>query len=232
MSAEGGAPTAAPETSAPLPGTFITFEGGEGTGKSTQIRLLAEKLEAAGLAVRVLREPGGTVVGEAVRRILLDPDHAELCVSAEILLYEASRAQLVDQVIRPALAGGEVVLCDRFYDSTTAYQGHARGIDLGRIAELNRAATGGLVPDRTLVLDIDPVVGIARATAESTDRLESEDLAFHTRVRDGFLAIAAQEPARVRVVDASGTAEQVAQRVTAALADLAALARPLGGESR
>ncbi len=209
-------------------GTFITFEGGEGTGKSTQIQLLAEKLEAAGLTVRVLREPGGTVVGEAIRRILLDPDHAELGVSAEILLYEASRAQLVDQVIRPALAAGEVVLCDRFYDSTTAYQGYARGIDLARIAELNRAATGGLSPDRTLVLDIDPAVGIARATAQSADRLESEDLAFHRRVRDGFLAIAAEEPARVRVVDATGSAEQVADRVADALQDLPALAPWLG----
>jgi dTMP kinase len=209
-------------------GTFVTLEGGEGTGKSTQIRLLADKLTAAGLTVRVLREPGGTVVGEAVRRILLDPDHAELGVSAEILLYEASRAQLVDQVIRPALAAGEVVLCDRFYDSTTAYQGHGRGIDLARIAELNRAATGGLIPDRTLVLDIDPIVGLARATAESADRLESEDLAFHRRVRDGFLAIAAEEPARIRVVDAAGNAEQVANRVSGALHDLPALAPWLG----
>jgi len=206
------------------PGTFITLEGGEGTGKSTQILLLAKRLETAGLTVRVLREPGGTIVGEAVRCILLDPDHVELCVSAEILLYEASRAQLVEQVIRPALAAGEVVLCDRFCDSTTAYQGYARGFDLARIAELNRAATSGLTPDRTLVLDIDPAVGIARATVQSADRLESEDLAFHHRVRDGFLAIAAAEPTRVRVLDASGTAEQVARRIAAALADLPALA--------
>ena len=212
-------------------GTFVTFEGGEGTGKSTQIKLLAEKLQAAGLSVRVLREPGGTVVGEAVRRILLDPDHAELGVSAEILLYEASRAQLVDQVIRPALAAGEIVLCDRFYDSTTAYQGYARGIDLTRISELNRAATGGLIPDRTIVLDIDPAVGLARATAESADRLESEDLAFHRRVRDGFLAIAAEEPARVRVIDAGGQPEQVADRVTDALKDLPALAPWLLGRA-
>jgi dTMP kinase len=210
-------------------GTFITFEGGEGTGKSTQIRLLAGRLEAAGLTVRVLREPGGTVVGEAVRRILLDPDHTDLGVSAEILLYEASRAQLVDEVIRPALAAGEVVLCDRFFDSTTAYQGYARGIDLARIDALNEAATDGLVPDRTLVLDIDPTVGIRRATAESTDRLEAEDLSFHVRVRDGFLAIADLEPGRVRVIDASGSAERVAERVADALADLPALAPRLGG---
>jgi len=210
------------------PGTFITFEGGEGSGKSTQIRLLAERLEAAGLAVRALREPGGTVVGEAVRHILLDPAHAGLGVSAEILLYEASRAQLVDEVIRPALAAGEVVICDRFADSTTAYQGYARGVDLARIAEMNRAATGGLAPGRTLVLDVDPGVGIARATANGTDRLEAEDLAFHGRVREGFLAIAAQEPGRVRVVDASGSVGEVARRVVAALADLPVLAPHLG----
>jgi dTMP kinase len=216
-------------TGGTAPGAFITFEGGEGTGKSTQIRLLAERLEAAGLTVRVLREPGGTVVGEAVRRILLDPDHAELGVSAEILLYEASRAQLVDEVIRPALTAGEVVLCDRFFDSTTAYQGYARGIDLARIDALNEAATGGLVPDRTLVLDIDPAVGVQRATAESTDRLEAESLGFHVRVREGFLAIADQEPGRMRVIDASGSAEQVAERVADALADLPALAPWLGG---
>jgi len=209
-------------------GVFITFEGGEGSGKSTQIRLLVKRLEDAGLTVRTLREPGGTVVGEAVRRILLDPSHAELSVSAEILLYEASRAQLVDQVIRPALAAGEVLICDRFSDSTTAYQGYARGVDLARIAEMNHAATGGLVPDRTLVLDVDPALGIARATATSADRLESEDLAFHERVRQGVLAIAEQEPGRVRVIDASGSAGDVARRVITALADLPALAPYLG----
>ncbi len=204
-------------------GVFITFEGGEGSGKSTQIGILARRLEAAGLAVRTLREPGGTEVGEAVRRILLDPEHAGLDARAELLLYEAARAQLVAEVIEPALEAGEVVLCDRFFDSTTAYQGYARSLPLDEIDALNAIATGGVVPDRTLVLDIDPEVGVERATAESVDRLEAEDMAFHRNVRTGFLAVAAAEPGRVRVVDADGTQAEVAQRVVAALADVDAL---------
>ncbi len=217
--------------SAPMTrGVFITFEGGEGCGKSTQLRLLAHALEAAGVPVRTLREPGGTAVGEAVRSILLDPDHAGLDDIAELLLYEAARAQLVAEVIEPALEAGEVVLCDRFYDSTTAYQGHARGIALDEVAELNRAATDGLSPDRTLILDVDPALGIARATSHGADRLESEDLAFHRRVREGFLAIAAAEPERVRTVDASGGIDEVACAVAAALADMPQLADALGGE--
>jgi dTMP kinase len=209
-------------------GTFITFEGGEGSGKSTQLRLLASRLSAAGISVRTLREPGGTTVGEAIRAILLDPEHEGLDDTAEILLYEAARAQLVADVIEPALQAGEVVLCDRFYDSTTAYQGHARGIDLDEVAALNRAATGGLQPDRTLVLDIEPALGIERATSHGADRLEGEDRAFHAAVRDGFLAIAAHEPARVRVIDANGTVEEVAERVSAALRDVPAIASALG----
>jgi dTMP kinase len=210
-------------------GVFVTFEGGEGCGKSTQLKLLAHRLEAAGVAVRTLREPGGTAVGEAVRAILLDPDHTGLDDTAEILLYEAARAQLVAEVIEPALEAGEVVLCDRFYDSTTAYQGHARGIPLGHVDALNLAATGGLAPDRTIVLDVEPELGLTRATTQGADRLESEDLAFHQRVRCGFLAIAAEEPDRVRVVDASGDVDSVAERVAASLADLPQLADALGG---
>lgn len=209
-------------------GLFVTFEGGEGSGKSTQLKRLAQRLESSGLAVRTLREPGGTGVGEAIRHILLDPSSAGLDPRAELLLYEAARAQLVAEVIEPALAAGETVLCDRFFDSTTAYQGHARGLDLDEVAALNTAATAGLAPDRTILLDIDVALGIERATCEGADRLECEDAAFHERVRAGFLAIAAAEPARVRVVDASGTPDAVAERVAAALADLPALATVLG----
>jgi dTMP kinase len=162
-----------------------------------------------------------------VRALLLDPEHAGLDATAELLLYEASRAQLVADVIEPSLEAGEIVICDRFYDSTTAYQGHARGLSLSRIAELNATATGGMTPDRTIVLDIDPVLGIERATRHGADRLEGESLAFHRAVRDGFLAIAAAEPARVRVVDASGTADEIAQRVASALADLPQLSGAL-----
>jgi dTMP kinase len=209
-------------------GAFITLEGGEGSGKSTQLDLLASRLSHAGLRVRVLREPGGTAVGEMVRTLLLDPDHTGLDAVAELLLYEASRAQLVAEVIEPALAAGEVVLCDRFYDSTTAYQGFARDLPLDVVRRLNAVATGGLAPDRTVVLDVDPALGIARATRGGADRLEAEGLAFHRRVREGFLSIAAEEPRRVRVVDASGEVEAISREIAAALADLAPLAGVLG----
>jgi dTMP kinase len=199
---------------------FVSFEGGEGCGKSTQIRLLALALERAGACVRMLREPGGTAVGEAVRAILLDPESIGMDPRAELLLYEAARAQIVSEVIVPALEAGEVVLCDRFFDSTTAYQGFGRGIDLAEIEALNIAATGGLRPDRTLVLDMDPAEGMARATAEAADRLELESDAFHERVREGFLAIAQADPERVLVIDGSGGVEDVASRVALALADL------------
>ncbi|MDZ4168941.1 MAG: dTMP kinase [Coriobacteriia bacterium] len=214
-----------------MSGVFITFEGGEGTGKSTQIAALARRLQSAGVVVRLLREPGGTAAGEAIRRILLDPDHDGLSARAELLLYEAARAQLVAEVIRPALEAGEVVICDRFFDSTTAYQGYARGLDLAEVRELHATATGGLSPDRTIVLDIDPAAGLARATAHGADRLEREDIEFHKRVREGFLAIAAAEPQRVRVIDASGTIEDVAARIAAALRDVPAVRVALGESS-
>ncbi|HET6351528.1 MAG TPA: dTMP kinase [Coriobacteriia bacterium] len=203
------------------PGVFITFEGGEGSGKSTQLNRLGMMLQTAGRKVRLLREPGGTRLGEEVRGLLLDPANSGMDSRAELLLYEAARAQLVAEVIEPALAAGEIVMCDRFYDSTTAYQGYGRGITLDEIAALNRAASAGLRPDRTLVFDVDPMLGLARATAaQEADRLESESLAFHHRVRDGFLAIAAAEPERVKVIDATGDVETVGGLVAAALRDL------------
>ena len=210
-------------------GPFITFEGGEGSGKSTQMALVAERFRQAGVSVRFLREPGGTAVGEAVRRILLDPAGEGMDPRAELLLYEASRAQLVAEVIRPAIASGTVVLCDRFADSSTAYQGHARGLGVESVRAMNVAATGGLVPDRTLLFDIDPRIGLERATTGGADRIEAESLAFHQRVREGFLDIADGEPERVRVIDASGSVEQVAERTIAALRDLACFASVLGG---
>ena len=211
----------------PERGVFLTFEGGEGSGKSTQLRRVAATLEGVGRAVRMLREPGGTAVGEAVRELLLDPQHVGLDATAELLLYEASRAQLVADVIEPALENGEIVICDRFYDSTTAYQGYARGLSLARIEALNTLATGGLVPDRTIVLDLAPELGLKRATRDGADRLEGESLAFHRAVREGFLAIAAEQPERVRVVDASGAADEVALRVAQALSDLPRLSEAL-----
>lgn len=209
-------------------GLFLTLEGGEGCGKSTQLRLLAHDLERAGQPVRVLREPGGTTLGEEVRSLLLDPDNGGLDARAELLLYEAARAQLVAEVIEPALDAGEIVICDRFYDSTTAYQGYGRGLPAQQVTLLNEIATGGLRPDRTLVLDIDPVCGLARATSGGADRLEREDLLFHQRVREGFLAIAQGDPARVRVIDASGAVDEVAAAIKVSLRDLPRLARALG----
>lgn len=205
-------------------GLFITFEGGEGSGKSTQAALLAERLRERGVPVRLLREPGGTPVGEAVRAILLDRDHLDMDPGAELMLYAAARAQLVSQVIRPALAAGDIVLCDRFLDSTTAYQGSGRGLAPELIDSANHAATAGLLPDRTLLLDIEPSAGLVRAVAHgAADRLEAEELSFHERVRAGFLSIASTSPDRVRVIDAAGSVEDVFRRVREALADLSVI---------
>ncbi len=209
-------------------GLLITFEGGEGTGKSTQIALLAERLRDAGLVVRIVREPGGTLLGESVRDILLDPTHDGMAPVTELLLYEASRSQLVKEVLVPALDSGEVVLLDRFYDSTIAYQCFARGLPRADVDAANHLATSGLTPDRTIVLDLDPTEGLRRATHSGADRLEAEDLAFHQAVREGFLAIAAEEPTRVMVVDATGEPTVVADRVAAALRGLPVVGRALG----
>lgn len=195
-------------------GLFVTFEGVDGCGKSTQVARLAQRLEAQGFPVLCLREPGGTSLSEKIRSLLLDPANGDMVPEAELLLYEASRAQLVCQVIRPALAAGQVVLCDRFFDSTTAYQRAGRGLDAQMVGEANRLGSCGLVPDVTLWLKLDPAQGLARAVgAHSPDRLEQEGVAFQEAVAAGFEAIAAKEPRRVVAIDASGTPEQVEQAV-------------------
>ncbi len=192
-----------------MSGLFITFEGGEGSGKTTQLRLLARRLRAFPEEVVETRDPGGTTIGKEIRTLLLSPESVRMSESAELLLYEASRAQLVREVIAPALARGAIVLSDRFTDSTLAYQGYGRGLDRNLIHRLNQLATAGLRPDLTLLLDVDPQVGLARcarmASAEATsrDRIEQEPLAFHLRTREGYLALAGQEPGRIRVLDAS-----------------------------
>ena len=207
-------------------GAFITFEGGEGSGKSTQIVLLAERLRTAGAELVVTREPGGTPVGDGVRALVLDVAHTGMTPRAELLLYEASRAEIVTSVISPALERGAIVLCDRFADSSTAYQAYGRGLPLAEVLALNMLATVGVTPDLTLLLDIEPTVGLARAAGEATaDRLESEELAFHERVRGGFLALAGTEPSRIRVVDATPEPDKVAERVAIAVRD-AALTTP------
>lgn len=201
-------------------GIFITFEGGEGVGKSTQIKLLTARLETADIEVLCLREPGGTRIGEAVRSILLDPEHTEFDAVSELLLYEAARAQLVAQVIEPALACGTTVLCDRFTDSTLAYQGHARGLGFELVQGANRLGSKGLVPQRTIILVHDLEKSLTRATKRGADRLEAEGLAFHEQVLAGFARVAAAEPERVRIVESCECKQDTAELVFAELADL------------
>jgi len=188
---------------------FITLEGGEGVGKTTQQALLAERLQREGYACVSTREPGGTALGEALRELLLHGD--PLTPLAELLLYAADRAEHVNKVIAPALAVGQVVICDRFTDSTLAYQGYGRGLDLQQVRQLNHLATGGLQPHLTLWLDLPPEVGLARSGL--ADRLEQERLEFHRRVHQGFQALAAAEPQRIVRIDAGGSPLEVAARI-------------------
>ena len=202
------------------PGALVSFEGLDGVGKTTQIAFLERALEQAGREILRVREPGATALGETVRTVLLDKQGLDITPTAELLLFEAARAQLVERAILPALARGCVVVCDRFFDSTLAYQGFGRELGAAFAKSANEIACGGLVPDRTLVLDMDPKEAHARACAQGADRMEREPGAFHERVREGFLSIARDDPARVRVVDASGSAQEVWERVRAELADL------------
>jgi dTMP kinase len=181
---------------------FITFEGPEGSGKTTQLKLLAEWLRQRGKDVLATREPGGTAISEAIRGILLDPTHTEMQPEAEILLFSAARAQIVAQVIRPHLQGGGIVLCDRYADSTLAYQGYGRGLDLDTLRTITAFATGGLAPDSTIYLDIAIEEGLRRKVPQEWNRLEAQALAFHQRVREGYLEMAASEPDRWLSVDA------------------------------
>lgn len=212
-----------------MSGLLITFEGGDGSGKSTQIMRLAERLRMRGLDVRTFREPGGVAPGDAgerIRDIVLDPVHAELDPRAELLLYEASRAQLVAAHYRPALAEGAIVLCDRYADSSLAYQGYGRAIlPVQDVRELNRIATGGLVPDLTLLLDVDAASGLEQATASGADRLEQAGHDFHERVRAGYLAMASAEPERIKLIGRASV-DEVASAVWAHVEPL--LARFIG----
>lgn len=199
----------------PSRGRLIAFEGVEGAGKSTQLELLRQALEKAGHRVVTTREPGGTPVGEQVRSILLDRA-STLHPRAEALLFAAARAQLVEQVIRPALARGEVVLCDRYLHSSLAYQGAARGLGQEPIAEINRFATAGLLPDLVVLLQLDPATGLERGRG-SRDRIEGQDLEFHQKVAQGFLDLAAADPERFVVVDAAQPPDRVAAEVRGAV---------------
>lgn len=219
----------------------MTLEGPDGAGKTTQAALLVEHLRAAGHEVVALREPGGTAIGEQIRSLLIDPRHAELAPRTEMLLFAASRAQLVVEVIGPALARGRIVVCERYLDASLAYQGVARGLGVDLVRAVNDAATGGLRPDLTLLLDLDPETGLRRARSASAgpraegweggDRMERETLAFHARVREGFLALARIEPQRIRVVDARRPVVDVQREITAAVDGLLRAERRAGGAS-
>ena len=201
-------------------GLFITFEGTEGCGKSTQVELLGRELRNQGYRVRTLREPGGTSIGEEIRHTLKhSQNNAAMTAEAELLLMNASRAQLVREVIRPAIDAGEIILCDRFYDSTTAYQGYGRQLDLKMVQSIVDVAVGDTKPNLTLLLTIPPEISeLRRAMRQANlpfirDRIEEANEEFFARVDKGFQAIAAAEPARVRAVDASGSIENVCLKI-------------------
>jgi dTMP kinase len=199
-------------------GLFVAFEGGEGVGKSTQIEAAVEWLRELGHDVVSTREPGGTPLGRELRALVLDPG-GHVTPRAEALLYAADRAQHVERLIRPALEAGSIVVTDRFLDSTLAYQGAGRGLTVEQTRVVVEWATGGLVPDLTVLLDLDPAKGLFRAAARSTpDRLESASLEFHRAVRRGFLDLAADEPGRYLVLDADESPEHIAEQVRAGIA--------------
>ncbi len=183
---------------------FITLEGPEGSGKSTQIKRLAKRLELMGFPVITTREPGGTPIGDQIRQVLVRMENKELHPRTEILLFLAARAQLVEQLIKPALQDGKIILCDRYGDSTLAYQGYGHGLDLEKLRQMLDFATDHLKPDLTILLDLDVKLGLMRKKAEDEwNRLDAYEVLFHERVREGYLNLAREEPNRWRIVDAS-----------------------------
>ncbi len=205
---------------------FITFEGIEGCGKTTQLQLLARRLTDAGHRLTVTREPGGCPIADQIRNILLDADNRAMRPFTELLLYAAARAQHVSEVIAPALDAGGVVLCDRFADATMAYQGSGRGLDPEVISQLNRLATGSIRPDLTLLLDCPAETGLKRAISRINrtegpreERFELESIRFHQRIRDGYLELARQEPDRFVIIDATGGIEEMEADITTVVFD-------------
>jgi dTMP kinase len=204
---------------------FITLEGGEGAGKTTQIEHLAGWLAERGVACTRTREPGGTLLGRAIRAVLLNPENAGMAPATELLLYMADRSEHIHRVITPALSAGRTVLCDRFFDATVVYQGFARGLGSDWILRLHQMVFAGVTPELTLLLDLPPELGLARARrqlakggrAAAESRFEDEALAFHQRVREGYLQLARQAPARFRVIDAARDERRVQEDIRAAV---------------
>jgi dTMP kinase len=192
---------------------FITFEGPDGSGKSTQVRLLGEYLEALGHPVLCTREPGGTAISEQIREVLLSKQNDSICHETEALLFSAARAQIVAELIRPALARGQVVLCDRYADSTLAYQGYGLGLDLEALRAITRFATGGLVPDLTFYIDVPVEVGLARRHRVEVNRLDQKEIAYHERVRNGYLDMAHAEPERWVIIDGTHSVGAVQRQI-------------------
>ena len=192
---------------------FITFEGGEGCGKSTQSRRLFRRLQKLAIPARLVHEPGVTILGNKIRHLLKWSKGLKILPVAELLLFNAARAELVDEAIKPALKNETVVICDRYVDSTTAYQGYGRGMDPGVVSAANRIGTQGLVPDLVILMDIPVEEGLARKNNEQPDRFQKERLSFHRRVREGYLKLAAAEPGRWLVTDATGSREEIANTI-------------------
>jgi len=195
-----------------MKGKFITFEGAEGSGKSTQIDLAHQYLKKQGLPVLFIREPGGVKISEKIRKILLDVRHTTMGDECETLLYMAARAQLVQEVIIPELKKGSVILCDRFLDSTMAYQGYGNGVDLKIIRQIGLFATSGMKPDLTLIFDIDAKEGLSRIQREK-DRIERRAIIYHEKVRQGYLALQKKEPRRIKVIRVNGSKEEIQIKV-------------------
>lgn len=199
-------------------GKFVTFEGCEGVGKSRQIRELCSLLESKQIKYRLVREPGGTSISEKIREIILDGKNDAMCFKCEALLYAASREQLVKEIIAPALAEGELVLCDRYIDSSLAYQGYARGLGFDYVEKINSAAAGEYMPDCTVFLNLDPIKAFMRkGGADKNDRLELSGTEFHKKVYEGYLKLAEKYRERFIVIDAGGTREQTQEKIVCAL---------------
>jgi dTMP kinase len=217
-------------------GMFISFEGTEGSGKTTQMRLLVARLHAMGMPVVENQEPGATLIGRQIRRLLLDPAHGEMAPATELLLMFASRTQAAAEIIRPALATDAIVVSDRFTDSTLAYQGEARGLGFETVMQLHRLCLGDLLPDLTICVSIDIETGLARAyrrnessTSSTESRIDRQSLEFHRRVHDGYGQIATREPERFRIVDGTGDPDTVAEKVWSEVSPLFARYRRLAG---